>query len=146
LLDQAIECAKSGYSVLALSPNSKIPIKDSLLQPNGSKSASKDPKHITDLFTTYPKANLGVATGEISKVTVIDIDSSEAKDFLKREGFEPKTRIHKTPRGWHVIVPYNPDLKQTANIDGMKIDVRTDGGYVVWPGSQINEKKIRSPR
>ena len=75
MLDQAIECAKSGYSVLALSPNSKIPIKDSILQPNGSKSASKDPKHITELFTTYPKANLGVATGEMSMITVIDIDS-----------------------------------------------------------------------
>ena len=141
MLDQAIECAKSGYSVLALSPNSKIPIKDALLQKNGSKSASKDPKHITELFTTYPKANLGVATGEMSMITVIDIDSLEAKDFLKREGFAPKTRIHKTPRGWHVIVPYNPDLKQTANIDGMKIDVRSDGGYVVWPPSHISGKK-----
>ena len=97
MLAAALGYAKQNkFAVLALSPNSKIPLKDSLLQPNGSLSATTDPDTITKLFTTYPKANIGLACG--TSFTVVDLDGPEAKEALTLAGLEiPECRTHKTP-------------------------------------------------
>ena len=146
MLEEAKNYLDMGLSLLALSPNSKIPIKDSLLQPNGSTSATRELKHIKKLYETYPLMNLGIATGEKSNITVIDIDSPEAKEELAKQGVPaPKTRLHKTPRGWHIIVPYDPEIKQTAGLVD-KLDIRNDGGYIVCPPSQVNGVKYEVVR
>ena len=49
--EAAIEYAKRGWGVIATSPGAKIPVADKELQPNGSKSWTKDPEHIEKLFT-----------------------------------------------------------------------------------------------
>ena len=74
LLDVALDYAEQGWRVLALVANKKIPINDRDLQPNGSLSATADADHIRELWEKYPDANIGVATGEASGLTVIDLD------------------------------------------------------------------------
>ena len=125
MLDAALHYATTqNWAVLALSPNSKIPIKDSLLQPNGSLSATTDPDTITKLFTTYPKANLGIACGP-ANFTVVDLDGPEAKEALTQAGLEiPECRTHKTPRGFHLLLSHQgDDLPQTAGLLP-KVDIR----------------------
>ena len=139
MLDAALDYATQGWAVLALSPNSKIPIKDSLLQPNGSLSATTDPEIITKLFTTYPKANIGIACGD--SFTVVDLDGPEAKEALTQAGLEiPECRTHKTPRGFHLLLSHQgDDLPQTAGLLP-KLDVRNgaSNGYIVCPPSVID--------
>ena len=139
MLDAALDYATQGWAVLALSPNSKIPIKDSLLQPNGSLSATTDPDTITKLFTTYPKANIGVACGD--SFTVVDLDGPEAKEALTQAGLEiPECRTHKTPRGFHLLLSHQgDDLPQTAGLLP-KVDIRNgaSNGYIVAPPSMID--------
>ena len=139
MLDAALDYATQGWAVLALSPNSKIPIKDSLLQPNGSLSATTDPATITKLFTTYPKANLGIACGD--SFTVVDLDGPEAKEALTQAGLEiPECRTHKTPRGFHLLLSHQgDDLPQTAGLLP-KVDIRNgaSNGYIVAPPSMID--------
>ena len=139
MLDAALSYATTqGWAVLALSPNSKIPIKDSLLQPNGSLSATTDPEIITKLFTTYPKANIGIACGE--NFTVVDLDGPEAKEALTQAGLDiPECRTHKTPRGFHILLEPDTELAQTAGLLP-KLDVRNgaSNGYVVCPPSVID--------
>ena len=136
-LDAALGYAGRGWHVLALSPGAKIPIKDTLLQPNGSLSASKDPAHIRKLWETYPKANVGVATGVISGLTVIDLDGKQADAAIKTAGLKrPSTYTVKTPKGYHLYLTYDPALKQGARLLDM-LDVRNDGGYVVAPPSEV---------
>ena len=139
MLDAALSYATQGWAVLALSPNSKIPIKDSLLQPNGSLSATTDPDTITKLFTTYPKANIGVACGD--SFTVVDLDGPEAKDALTQAGLDiPECRTHKTPRGFHLLLSHQgDDLPQTAGLLP-KVDIRNgaSNGYIVAPPSVID--------
>ena len=138
-LKAALEYAGRGWPVLALTPNSKIPVSDKTLQPNGSLSASTDLDHLATLFNTYPLANLGIATGSRSGLTVIDLDGKEAADALLEAGLTcPPTFTIKTPRGYHRYIQYNPDLKQTAGLLE-KLDVRNEGGYVVAPPSTVNE-------
>ena len=140
MLDAALSYATTqNWAVLALSPNSKIPIKDSLLQPNGSLSATTDPDTITKLFTTYPKANIGVACGD--SFTVVDLDGPEAKEALTQAGLEiPECRTHKTPRGFHLLLSHQgDDLPQTAGLLP-KVDIRNgaSNGYIVAPPSMID--------
>ena len=139
MLDAALDYATQGWAVLALSPNSKIPIKDSLLQPNGSLSATTDPEIITKLFTTYPKANIAIACGD--SFTVVDLDGPESKEALTQAGLEiPECRTHKTPRGFHLLLSHQgDDLPPTAGLLP-KVDIRNgaSNGYIVCPPSVID--------
>lgn len=138
----ALAYANLGWRVLALSPGMKIPLKDSTLQPNGSTSASKDPAHIKQLWTQYPLAGVGIATGKESGLTVIDLDGPHAPALLKQHGLTPpETRTVKTPKGWHIYIQYDERIRQGAALfvadcncaKKCQIDVRNDGGYVVAP-------------
>ena len=140
MLDAALHYATTqNWAVLALSPTSKIPIKDSLLAPHGSLSATTDPEIITKLFTTYPKANIGIACGD--SFTVVDLDGPEAKDALTQAGLDiPECRTHKTPRGFHLLLSHQgDDLPQTAGLLP-KVDIRNgaSNGYIVAPPSMID--------
>ena len=137
MLDAALDYATRGWPVLALSAGSKIPLKDEKLQPNGVLNASTDPAHIKALWKLYPLANVGIATGEKS-FTAIDVDDKQGSVALKEAKLAiPKTRIHKTPRGFHILVQYDPRIHQTAAVLP-HVDVRNDGGYIVAPPSIVN--------
>lgn len=142
VLDAALSYIDKGYGVIALSPNEKIPVADQLLQPNGSKSYTKDPEHAKKLWKTYPKAGVGIVTGEVSHLTVIDFDSREAySEVYDKIGAPPKTLRCKTPRGFHIYTAYTPELKQTAGMAGINgLDIRQEGGYVVAPPTTVKGK------
>lgn len=148
-LEAAIGYIRRGWPVLAISPNSKIPVKDSTLQPNGSLSATLDEAVATELFTLYPKANIAIATGEKS-FTAIDPDGPHGPGLFKQHGISPpRTTVVKTPNGHHIYVTYDAALQQGARLleagdecDCAKkcgVDVRNAGGYVLAPPSAIGE-------
>ena len=142
VLDAALSYVERGWGVIALSPNEKIPVADKLLQPNGSKSFTTDPEHVRKLWATYPKANVGIVTGDVSQITVIDFDSKEAYDeVFSKIGAAPTTLRVKTPRGIHLYLAYTPELKQTAAMCGINgLDIRQEGGYIVAPPSRVKDK------
>lgn len=105
----------------------------------GLKEASKDPDKIREWFgKDAPLSNIGVVTGEISGITVIDIDIGQGKfgaeswaEAIKDHG-EPDTLMAKTGSGgMHVLFAYNSALKTASNVLGKGIDCRNDGGYIV---------------
>ena len=79
------------------------------------------------------KYNVAIVTGEISGVTVIDIDPPDGKQSIIDNAItlDIETRMHTTPRGGeHWFYKYNPEIKQNQNILP-NVDIRNDGGYVV---------------
>lgn len=105
----------------------------------GLKEASRDLEKIEEWFgKDAPPSNIGVVTGEISGITVIDIDIGEGKfgadswaEAIKDHG-EPQTLMAETGSGgMHVIFQYNSALKTASNVLGKGIDSRNDGGYIV---------------
>ena len=100
--------------------------------------------------------NRGKLTGSETGITVIDLDfyskgnktyeegscrfiKAFGKDFVKVFN----TFTVRTPnKGYHLYFRYDKDVKQTAN-ESFKIDVRSDGGYVVAPGSTIDGKEYK---
>jgi hypothetical protein len=88
-------------------------------------------------FTRWPTANVGIVTGAISGLTVVDIDTDEGRVNL--EDYIPsKTRVPtaKTQRGGtHLFFKYHEGLgNRVGVIPGT--DLRSEGGYVVAPPSK----------
>lgn len=120
----------------------KHPVKD--LAPKGVKSASSDLITILDWFndTRFPM-NIGIATGEASGLTVVDIDIADGKggaeswqEIINEHG-EPETLKSITGSGGiHLFFKYNSALRTASNVFGKGIDVRNDGGYVVGAPSR----------
>ena len=105
----------------------------------GLKVASRDLAKIEEWFgKDAPPANIGVVTGEISGITVIDIDIGDGKfgaeswaEAIKDHG-EPQTLMAETGSGgMHVVFQYNSALKTASNVLGKGVDCRNDGGYIV---------------
>lgn len=78
--------------------------------------------------------NVGIATGAVSGLLVLDLDSAEAVAEAKAMGL-PDTLTVKTGKGLHAYFRH-PGGK-VGNRAGIKPgwDIRGDGGYVVGPGS-----------
>lgn len=105
----------------------------------GFKAATLDLSQIEKWFgADAPLSNIGIATGEISGITVIDIDIGEGKFGYEswmeatRDHGEPDTLMAQTGSGgMHVIFNYNSVLKTASNVLGKGVDSRNDGGYIV---------------
>lgn len=110
----------------------------------GLKEASRDLAKIEEWFGPgAPLSNIAVVTGEVSGITVLDIDIGDGKfgaeswaEAIKDHG-EPITLTSQTGSGgMHVIFQYNSALKTASNVLGKGVDCRNDGGYIVAPPSQ----------
>jgi len=83
--------------------------------------------------------SIGIVTGSVSNLFVLDIDGPEGEKSI--EGLHiPRTWTVKTPRGVHYYFRWIPELHDRVTtragvLEG--VDVRGDGGYVVWYGWQI---------
>lgn len=136
----AMRYASLGYSVFPLTPGQKYPLKGT----NGFKDATTDLVKIEQWWTTHPNANIGVATGAVSGLWVIDIDVKNGKDgeaalkaFTPQGGIGIETMQAKTAScGRHIYLKWDAahPVKSRANVL-TGVDIRGDGGYVVAPPS-----------
>ena len=141
LLDAAIKYATEyKWAVFPCSPTSKKP-----LTPHGCKDAKKSVGAIKSWWKKWPDASIGIATGSVSGLIVIDEDLDENKGLNGYEAVSEWERINGelpatvqciTGRGgYHLYYQYSgDDIKNRAGIlDG--VDVRGEGGYVIAPPS-----------
>lgn len=144
----AIALAAQGFHVFPLQPNSKLPvIKDFVHR------ATRDPEVIRRWWQDENR-NIGISTsrfGDDQALVVVDVDTKGAKDgeaqvlALELEGYElPASLEQATPSGGRHIVYVSPaPLKQGVNVLGAGVDIRSQGGYIVGPGSTIDGKAYR---
>jgi hypothetical protein len=126
ILEAALEYAKMGFSVIPIRPGAeKNPFLDKWKKYQ-TERASGD--QIKKWFEEFPEANVGVITGAVSGIMVVDVDKEEIDVSL------PPTAISKTGRGWHFIYKH-PGGKISCTKAADKIDIKGDGGYVVFPPS-----------
>jgi putative DNA primase/helicase len=105
------------------------------------KLACSDPQKLTELFK-IPHTGIGLATGQISGITVIDIDVKNGVNgfvTLDRLGIVmPATVCVLTPSGGRqYYFKYNEHVrnKVSAISKDSGIDIRNDGGLVIMPPS-----------
>lgn len=122
-----------GFDLVPVANNGKRPI-----EKNWTNKNHKDKEEWLQWLNSG--LNLGVKTGKISNLIVIDIDTEEIDPTLKKLLTNVYTLQQKTKKGFHFFFKYNPDLPKTR-IDNLKIDIETDGGQVVIYPSIVEEHK-----
>lgn len=124
LLEKALYYTNTmNFSVIPLLPNKKPLL---AWEPWQHKKATDD--EVTRWWTKYPDSMIGIITGEVSNLTVIDVDNEDGKDSLYEllpNSFQAP--IAHTPRGgFHLYCRYHPDLRNNSGaIKGC--DLRSEG-------------------
>ncbi|HPD16232.1 MAG TPA: bifunctional DNA primase/polymerase [Planctomycetota bacterium] len=142
ILEAALEYAARGWLVFPLKPSGKTP-----LTPHGFKDATTDPEQIRAWWTQHPDANVGIRTGAVSGLVVLDIDchgeaDGEASLAKLQEDFGrlPPTLEVKTPSGGrHLYFVHRDGEVKSRNGLRPGLDLKADGGYVVAPPSALRD-------
>lgn len=129
ILDQALELLENrGWSVIPVGEN-----KHPLIPWKQYQEVAPTVEQVREWFTKYPTANVGIITGKISGLTVVDIDPRHGgtdDEFKDLDTVKVKTG----GGGFHVYFLYEAGIKNGANLKP-GIDIRSEGGYVIAPPS-----------
>lgn len=136
LLEAALDYQSKGWSIVPLAPGEKYPcVPWTHLH---KEAASKE--QVCEWWDKYPNANVGIVTGAVSNMVVVDIDIKNGKaqtppaDILK---VYPTDLISRTGGGgFHLFYEF-PEGEPVGNKVGVMpgVDIRADGGLVVAPPS-----------
>ena len=148
LINTAMELADNGIAVFPVSQrkNPAWSKKDADEQFGNGKyglhMASKNPDRVELLFQHRGAAGIGMPTGKVNSVTVIDVDCGkgkksrdEALSWLEahREKLRGTTVVRTKSGGLHYYCQYTPEITSAGNVWAQGVDCRNDGGYVVIP-------------
>ena len=102
--------------------------------------ATTDPEKITAWWTENPARGIGIATGEESDLTVLDVDGEEGVAELAKlagpEGMPITPTVQSRPGHLHYYFRFKAGVKSSAKKLGAHLDTRSEGGYVVAPPSR----------
>lgn len=130
-LEAALKYMEMGLSVIPVRPDKKPHLKWTEFQ---ERRASRE--EIESWFKRWPSAMVGIVTGQLSGIVVVDCDSEEA--YRKIQELIPDafiTCISRTPRGYHLylVMPAEKIGNAAGVLPG--VDIRGEGGYVIAPPS-----------
>src|SRR5262245_62023855 len=131
----ALQLAAKGLRVFPCLPRDKRPA-----TAHGCKDATTDQGAINDWWRQDPQFNIGIATGSISGIFVVDVDGLDAElELRKLEAHHsslPPINEVTTARGRHLYFRMpETSVRNTAGKIAPGIDTRGDGGYVLAPPS-----------
>jgi bifunctional DNA primase/polymerase-like protein/primase-like protein len=135
MLKTALTLAERNLCVFPCLPKAKAPA-----CARGVLDATTDPEIIRRWWQARPDCNIGLATGSVSGVFVVDVDGADGELELRRleaeQGALPATVETITGNGRHLFfkMPAVPVRNSTGKV-APNVDVRASGGYVVVPPS-----------
>jgi|ERR1044071_1786247 hypothetical protein len=141
MINEALIYAQQGFSVIPLKPRDKRPLVT--WEPFQNMIASIST--VKFWWEQWPNANIGIVTGKISGIVVVDCDSmaglKRVRNYI-RATLVGKIPMASTSAGVHLYFKHPMD-KFINNRGKMleDVDVRGDGGYVVAPPSMHSSGK-----
>lgn len=133
---------RHALKVFPIKPNDKIPATS-----HGLKDASNNVKQIEKWWKAAENANIGIPTGEVNGIIVIDVDTDPDKGIDGAEGLQDlEKRLGKLPDTWEAITgrggrhlvfkyPTGHDIRNSVSKIAEGVDIRANGGYIVAPPS-----------
>jgi putative DNA primase/helicase len=111
---------------------------------NWPNVATTDREKIREWWTEWPDANVGVPTGKVNGITVVDIDPRNGGDeawakHLRRHQSMPLPPgvlfVETGAGGSHIYFEHVEGAETSHSVIGPGIDVQSDGAYVIGVGS-----------
>ena len=129
----ATEYVNSGWSILPVKPEEKRPYMTNWLQYTHTR-ASKET--VDNWFKNLSGAGIGVVTGKVSNMVVLDVESwckTPITEILKSYPTQMYSRTGSG--GYHLFYQYPTGVSKVANRVGIfeGADLRADGGFIVLP-------------
>lgn len=124
--------AARGLAVFPIKTGGKTP-----LTAHGFKDASADAATVAKWWAKHPTANIGLPTGPLTNVLVLDVDGAAGSASLalleQAHGPLPATPFQRTGKGRHFLFLWPPgaDIGNSAGKLGEGLDTRGRGGYIV---------------
>jgi hypothetical protein len=129
-LNAALMLASDGRQCFPCAPNKRP------ASPHGFLDASADAVALRELWSKCPGQLVGVRTGDTSGIDLLDLDRKHrqaAEWWTAHRHRLPVTRVHRTRSGGlHLLFQHAAGMRCSAGKLAPGIDVRGDGGYVVW--------------
>lgn len=142
ILDQAVEYVDWGWSVLPVKPDEKRPFMTNWLQ----YTKTRAPKPMVESwFNNLSGAGVGVVTGRISGIVVLDIEAYckiPIEEILRK--YPTQLVARSGGGGYHLYFSYPRTATRISNRVGIfeGADIRADGGFIVAaPTTHPNGKK-----
>ncbi len=137
-LEAALALAAKGFRVFPIKPGAKHPP----LLTGWPTKATSDPALVEMYWTPMPDANIGI---HCEGLVVIDVDprkgGNESLDKLRLLHDLPDTLLTNTPSGgrhlFYKLGEGHGGVPNSVGFLGDGLDIRSTGGYVVAPGSQV---------
>lgn len=131
--DLAVEYVDNGWSVLPVRPEEKRPFMTNWLQYTKTRATKE---MVINWFNTLTNAGIGIVTGKISNIIVLDVENDcpiPIEELLKRY---PTQMISRSGSGgYHLFYQYPTGVSRVSNrvciFEGA--DLRADGGFIVLP-------------
>src|SRR3989338_6340492 len=122
ILSEALHYQTLGFSIIPVDRNKRPLIDWKRYQTERATS-----EQIIIWFKQFPEMNIGVATGAVSGIVVIDIEKDGST-----KGFLPTVTSRTGGGGWHLFYKHPGVLvKNSARKIAPLTDIRGDCGYVV---------------
>lgn len=129
VLPLALVYAARNYSVIPVGLDKRPLVNWKEFQ---SRRATLD--ELVSWWTQNPEAQIGIVTGAISNLTVIDVETDGDFNLVQEKTYEVETG----GKGRHYYFQHEPEFKNAVRIFP-SVDVRSEGGYVVAAGSKTQK-------
>lgn len=133
MTDLINDYVSSGWSILPVKPEEKRPYMTNWLQYTRTRAKEET---VNNWFRSLSGAGVGVITGKISNIIVLDIENYckiSIEELLKKY---PTQMYSKTGSGgYHLFYQYPQGVTKVSNRVGLfdGADLRADGGFIVLP-------------
>jgi len=145
--DAALVFARGGFPIFPCFADGKRPLTGS-----GFHEATRDTDQVSRWWNRWPRANIGMPTGQASGIDVVDIDVTGAGsgfdtiEHATHEGLLTGElgRVRTPSGGLHIYFPADPSQDQRCwQAASAHIDFRGNGGYVIVPPSTLLKDRGR---
>lgn len=154
LLGQALLYCRQGFSVIPVhsvrsgkctcgKDDCQKPGKHPRIEWGGFQRRRAKEAEIIQWWKRWPCANIGIVTGSISRVVVLDIDGETGVESVRGKALPNTVVAESGGGGWHYFFKY-PEGQSVGSTTGLlpRVDIRADRGFVVVaPSNHISGEK-----
>ena len=126
-----------GWSLIPIKPNNKEP----LIPWKEYQTRKANLEEVQEWLKKWPEMNLGVVTGKLSQIVVVDLDGLEGMEYGVLHKIVSGIQ-QTTGNGKQIFYKWTEHVDNSVSKIAPGVDIRGDAGFVVVPPSQHPNGKL----